>query len=46
MMPFLVDNYQQGWKLYDTSPWLQAQFDKRRPRDFASFRRGRRAFAT
>ena len=28
MMPFLVDNYAQGWKLYDTSPWLKAQFDK------------------
>jgi tripartite ATP-independent transporter DctP family solute receptor len=28
MMPFLVDNYQQGWKLYDESKWLQAQFDK------------------
>ncbi|MGJ7522665.1 TRAP transporter substrate-binding protein [Variovorax sp. LT1P1] len=28
MMPFLVDSYQQGWKLYDTSPWLKAQFDK------------------
>jgi TRAP-type transport system periplasmic protein len=28
MMPFLVDNYRQGWKLYDDSKWLQAQFDK------------------
>lgn len=28
MMPFLVDNYAQGWKLYDESKWLQAQFDK------------------
>jgi TRAP-type transport system periplasmic protein len=28
MMPFLVDSYAQGWKLYDTSPWLKAQFDK------------------
>jgi tripartite ATP-independent transporter DctP family solute receptor len=28
MMPFLVDSYEQGWKLYDTSPWLKTQFDK------------------
>jgi tripartite ATP-independent transporter DctP family solute receptor len=28
MMPFLVDSYQQGWKLYDESQWLQAQFAK------------------
>jgi tripartite ATP-independent transporter DctP family solute receptor len=27
MMPFLVDNYKQGWKLYDESKWLKAQFD-------------------
>ncbi|MDZ7591737.1 MAG: TRAP transporter substrate-binding protein [Rubrivivax sp.] len=28
MMPFLVDNYKQGWALYDNSKWLQQQFDK------------------
>ena len=28
MMPFLVDSYAQGWKLYDDSQWLQAQFAK------------------
>ena len=28
MMPFLVDSYQQGWKLYDESAWLKEQFDK------------------
>ena len=28
MMPFLVDSYTQGWKLYDESKWLKAQFDK------------------
>lgn len=28
MMPFLVESYEQGWKLYDTSPWLKAQFAK------------------
>ncbi len=34
MMPFLVDNYKQGWKLYDESPWLKAQFDKAPPKGF------------
>ena len=28
MLPFLVETYEQGWKLYDESKWLQAQFDK------------------
>ena len=28
MMPFLVDNYKQGWALYDSSKWLKEQFDK------------------
>lgn len=28
MMPFLVDSYAQGWKLYDGSKWLQDQFAK------------------
>ena len=28
MMPFIIDNYAQGWKFYDESKWLQAQFDK------------------
>ncbi len=28
MMPFLVDSYTQGWKLYDESKWLQDQFAK------------------
>ncbi|MDQ2780739.1 MAG: TRAP transporter substrate-binding protein [Pseudomonadota bacterium] len=27
-LPYLVENYEQGWKLYDTSKWLKAQFDK------------------
>jgi TRAP-type transport system periplasmic protein len=27
-MPFMVDNYQQGWALYDNSKWLKEQFDK------------------
>lgn len=28
MMPFIIDSYTQGWKFYDESKWLQAQFDK------------------
>lgn len=28
MMPFIIDSYSQGWKFYDESKWLQAQFDK------------------
>lgn len=28
MMPFLFDSYEQGWRFYDSSKWLKAQFDK------------------
>jgi tripartite ATP-independent transporter DctP family solute receptor len=28
MMPFIIDTYTQGWKFYDESKWLQAQFAK------------------
>lgn len=27
-LPYLVESYGQGWKLYDESKWLKAQFDK------------------
>jgi len=27
MLPFIVDSYEQGWKLYDESKWLKTQFD-------------------
>ena len=27
-LPFIVESYQQGWKLYDESKWMQAQFAK------------------
>jgi tripartite ATP-independent transporter DctP family solute receptor len=27
-LPFLVENYDQGWKFYDESKWLKAQYDK------------------
>ena len=26
-LPYLVESYAQGWKLYDESAWLKAQFD-------------------
>jgi tripartite ATP-independent transporter DctP family solute receptor len=28
MLPFIVDSYEQGWKLYDESAWMKKQFDK------------------
>jgi tripartite ATP-independent transporter DctP family solute receptor len=28
MMPFIIDSYAQGWKFYDESKWLKAQFEK------------------
>jgi TRAP-type transport system periplasmic protein len=27
-LPFIVESYAQGWKLYDESKWMQAQFAK------------------
>jgi tripartite ATP-independent transporter DctP family solute receptor len=27
MLPFIIDSYEQGWKLYDESKWLKTQFD-------------------
>jgi len=28
LLPYLVENYEQGWKLYDDSKWLKEQFAK------------------
>lgn len=28
VLPYLVESYEQGWKLYDESKWLHAQFAK------------------
>src|SRR5512137_1549067 len=28
LMPYLVDTYEQGWRFYDESKWLQEQFEK------------------
>ena len=27
-LPFLLESYEQGWRLYDDSKWMQAQFAK------------------
>ena len=49
MMPFLVDSYAQGWKLYDESKWLQDQFAKAPPKGFrflATWEAGFRSMTT
>jgi TRAP-type transport system periplasmic protein len=49
MMPFLVDSYEQGWKLYDTSPWLKTQFEKAPAKGFrflATWEAGFRSMTT
>jgi TRAP-type transport system periplasmic protein len=49
MMPFLVDNYRQGWKLYDESKWLKEQFDKAPAKGFrflATWEAGFRSMTT
>lgn len=49
MMPFLVDSYAQGWKLYDDSQWLQAQFAKAPAKGFrflATWEAGFRSMTT
>jgi len=49
MMPFLVDSYEQGWKLYDESKWLQDQFAKAPAKGFrflATWEAGFRSMTT
>lgn len=48
-LPFLVDNYEQGWKFYDESKWLQKQFALLPSKGFrylATFEAGFRCFST
>jgi TRAP-type transport system periplasmic protein len=48
-LPYLVESYAQGWKLYDTSPWLKAQFDKAPAKGFrflATWEAGFRSMTT
>ena len=49
LMPYLVESYDQGWKLYDDSKWLKAQFDKGPEKGFrylAAFEAGFRCMTT
>ncbi|HQZ07976.1 MAG TPA: TRAP transporter substrate-binding protein [Burkholderiaceae bacterium] len=48
-LPYLVENYQQGWKLYDESSWLKQQFDKAPAKGFrflATWEAGFRSMTT
>ena len=48
-LPYLVESYAQGWKLYDESKWLQAQFDKAPAKGFrflATWEAGFRSMTT
>ena len=49
MLPFMFDSYEQGWKFYDESKWLQAQFDKAPEKGFrflSTFEAGFRSMTT
>lgn len=48
-LPYLVESYAQGWKLYDESKWLQDQFDKAPAKGFrflATWEAGFRSMTT
>lgn len=48
-LPYLVESYEQGWKLYDESAWLQSQFAKGPEKGFrflANFEAGFRSMTT
>lgn len=48
-LPYLVETYEQGWKLYDDSKWMQAQFAKGPEKGFrflSSFEAGFRSMTT
>ncbi|MEO5881222.1 MAG: TRAP transporter substrate-binding protein [Caldimonas sp.] len=48
-LPYLVESYEQGWKLYDESKWMQAQFDKGPAKGFrflSNFEAGFRSMTT
>jgi TRAP-type transport system periplasmic protein len=49
MMPFIIDSYAQGWKFYDESKWLKAQFEKAPAKGFrflATWEAGFRSMTT
>jgi TRAP-type transport system periplasmic protein len=48
-LPYLVEDYAQGWKLYDESKWLKDQFDKAPAKGFrflATWEAGFRSMTT
>jgi TRAP-type transport system periplasmic protein len=48
-LPYLVTSYEEGWRFYDTSPWLRQQFDKlpaKGMRRIATWESGFRSFTT
>ncbi len=48
-LPYLVESYAQGWKLYDESPWLKEQFAKAPAKGFrflATWEAGFRSMTT
>jgi TRAP-type transport system periplasmic protein len=48
-MPFIIESYEQGWKFYDESKWLQAQFAKGPEKGFrflSTFEAGFRSMTT
>jgi len=42
-LPYLVESYEQGWALYDTSPWVKEWFASFRRRTSDTWRCGRQA---
>jgi len=49
VLPFIVESYPQGWKFYDDSKWLQAQFAKGPEKGFrflSNFEAGFRSMTT
>ena len=48
-LPYLVDSYEQGWRFYDTSPWMNEQFAKlsaKGVQHLATWEAGFRSFTT
>ena len=48
-LPFIIESYEQGWKLYDESKWMKAQFDQGPAKGFrhlATFEAGFRSMTT
>lgn len=48
-LPYLVSNYEEGWRFYDESVWLRQQFDKlpaKGVRRMATWEAGFRSFTT